>query len=216
MPAGKLLLQTRSGKTTKSDAIQNVHIKKLERKVKQLEVEDETRIIFTQILNTGISTVGLLTSIDAILQGDTSQSRSGLMIKPLYLEADLIYESEITDQYNIMRCMIVQSKKGTLTLADFSPVSFGPTIPQLDAYTVLYNKQVVLDNNYAGNVAGVPILDYKHTHHHIKVKVPRNIYYPDAGSTSLKNQLYVFFVSDSNAVAHPDVEDFTCRLTFKD
>jgi len=199
------------------DVAQNRAIAGLKRKVKSLSAGVEKRNAFTTIANTGVGTGGLLTSLDVVAQGDASTSRDGLTITPLFVEWNVLFESEIADAYNIMGMMIVQAKGGAaLTSADFGGVGIPPSEAQLQRYTVLYNRTFLLENGQLGD----PVSGYasytKYSKYQGKVKVPRKIAYPDAGSASNTNSLHVWFISDSAAVNHPDVELLQARLAYHD
>lgn len=199
------------------DRAQDRAIAGLKRKVKSLSAGVEKKNCFTNVSNTGIGTGGALYSLDVIAQGDASTSRDGLTITPNFVEWNILFESEIADAYNLLGMMIVQAKGGAaITSADFGGVGIPPSEAQLTRYTVLYNRTFLLENGHLGDaVSG--FTDYTRFYKSQgKVKVPRKIAYPDAGSASNSNGLYLWFISDSAAVAHPDVELFQGRLAYTD
>lgn len=197
------------------DTVHDMQIARLSRKVRQLSGDIEKKNHFTSLSNTGVGTSGYLLPIDEVTQGDTSLQRSGQSIKPLYVDWRLILESETADPYNEMRMMIVQSKEGNLTSADFGGVNLPSNEIQLERYTVLVDKTWVLQNIHTGNAADPQVLNRMY-HAQGRVKVPRKIYYPDGSAVSTRGSLYAWFISDSAVVNHPDVEKFDTKLTFQD
>lgn len=198
------------------DMSQNRAIASLKRRVRSLSSTIDVKNCFTSISDTGVGTAGLLTPLDVIAQGDSSLQRDSLAITPIELEWNLLLESEVADSHNTMRMMIVQSKGGAvLTSADFGGVLIPTSEAQRNRYTILYDKLFNLENFLATDSAGTFVAATKYYLSRGKVKVPRKIHFPDAGSTSNAGSLYVWFISDSSAVAHPDVETFESRLTYK-
>ena len=198
-----------------ANAIQDQQIAKLSKAVARLRGDQERKQVNTSLLNTGIGTSGLLVPLDFVLQGDTSLTRSGLRIRPSKLEWNLVLESEIADVFNSMRMMIVQSKKGDLSSADFSGIYIPSTEVQLSRYTVLYDKHTMLENYHSGTAAD-PRTITRYVGSHGSVKVNRMIHYPDGSGVSTVGRLYAWFISDSAVINHPDVEVFQAKLSFID
>lgn len=198
------------------NAEQDMQIAKLNRKVNQLSGTVERKQINTALANTGVGTGGLLTSLDTVAQGDTSLTRNGLSIRPLFVEWKVLLESEIVDVYNGMRMMIVQSHIGPLTSANFSGIWVPSTEVQLNQYTVLYDSTTILQNGFSGNPTDGSNYYTKYYWKTGKTKIPRKIYYLDGVSTASRNNVYVWFISDSAVVNHPDVEIFEAKLVFHD
>jgi len=220
-PAAKRLKRTYSFASAASaasqdvDMVQDRQIAKLKRNVSQLKKAEESKAVFTQIVNAGVSTAGSLVQLDPISEGDGSGNRDGLAIVPSSFEWTLLLESEITDAFNLFQVMIVQAKGGaTLTSADFAGVGIPSNPVNLNRYTVLYNRTFLLENNVNAVVAGAIVPQAQYYLSHGKVKVPRKIYFPDAGSVPNSNGLYLWLISDSAVVNHPDVELFHGKLSF--
>ncbi len=181
------------------------------RKVNQLSRMVELKMHRSTTTNTGIGTASLLIPLDAISQGDSSSTREGLRISPDKVHIRVALESENADSYNLMRCMLIQSKVGVLTSANF-PSVMQPVAPaDLSRYTILYDKVYSLNSKDLGGVASDVISNFE-----IKRSVPNKIYYPDAGTAAYKGNLYIYFVSDSAAVPYPDVEHMDCGFYYKD
>ncbi len=200
---------------TRVNLEQDRQIARLNRKVNFLAGLSETKEITQTVTNTGVGTGGAIYALDFVGQGDTSLTRSGLSIRPMSVEFQLVLESEFADSYNIMRMVICQSREGPLSVADFAGAGFPIGQVQKNAMTILYDQTFMLNNDHSGP-ASDPLSSTRYSFHHGKVKVPRAITYLDGNSNSSKNNLYVFFVSDSGLVAHPDVERFNSITTFKD
>lgn len=219
-PAAKRLKRTYSSASAAAasqdvDMLQDRQIARLKRNVSQLRKAEESKAVFTTITNQGISTAGSLHQLDPISEGDGSGNRDALSIVPSTFEWSLLLESEVADYYNLVQVMIVQAKGGaTLSSADFAGVSIPSNPVNLNRYTVLYNRTFLLENNNNAVVAGVITPQAQYYWSHGKVKVPRKIYYPDAGSVPNSNGLYIWFISDSALVNHSDVEFFHGKLSF--
>lgn len=194
---------------------QDRQLARLTRKVNALQGLSETKTITRSLLNTGIGSAGHLAPLDVVAQGDTSITRSGLSIRPIAVEWNLVLESEVADAYNLMRMMIVQSRSGPLALSDFAGSGFPIGEIQKNNMTILFDSHYILNNDHSGTGAD-PLSTVRYSFHHGKVKIPRAITYANGSSDSDKNNLYVFFVSDSTVVNHPDVEVFNALVTFKD
>lgn len=197
------------------DFVQSRQIGALQRKVRKLTAQTEERNHFVTLSNTGVGTAGYILGLDTVAQGDTSRLRDGLAIKPTRLEWNMVLESETADAYNVMRLMIVQSKKGPLNVADFPSVHSPVSTEQLSKFSVLYDKAFMLENiSTSGN--GVTTLFSHYTHSKGSVRVPRKIFFTDGSVYAHTNNLYAFWVSDSLVVNHPDVEEFYSRLTWEE
>lgn len=197
------------------NAMQDQQLAKLSKQVARLRGDQERKQINTSLLNTGIGTGGLLVPLDFVLQGDTSLTRSGLRIRPTKLEWNIVLESEVADTFNTMRMMVVQSKKGDLSSADFSGIYIPPDEVQLSRYTVHYDKHFMLESLHSGTAAD-PLVKPHYVLSHGQVKISRMIHYPDGTGVSSTGRLYAWFISDSSVVNHPDVEVFKSKLSFID
>ncbi len=198
------------------NVMQDKQIARIKRQLSKLEGDQEKKQINSTILNTGVGTSGLLHALDSVAQGDSSVTRSGIRIRPTALEWNLILESEVADAYNSMRLMIVQSKKGPLTSADFAGVNIPSTEVQLSRYNVLYDRHFLLESIHSGD-AGDPRKTTRYYQYHNKIKLNKLIHYPDApATTATTGNLYAWFISDSSTINHPDVEVFQTKISFQD
>ena len=177
----------------------------------------EHKEFLTTLSNTGVGNAGYLMPLDTMAQGNSGITRLGNQITPKSLKFRYVLESEVADAYNQFRVIVVQAKnRNPLIVQDFPSLHGSVTDEMRVKYTVMYDKTAMLQHIYAGNVAGValPVSSY----HQFKgsCKPRRRIEYVDGSSTSTGSTLYAFFVSDSAAVAHPDMEEWNSLLAFTD
>jgi len=97
---------------------------------------------------TGISvnSTGTALSTFTIPQGDTSRSRDGDFVNATSLRVKYVLQADATDKQNVMRVMIIQSKKGLLTPFAAPGWFKCHTKEMLATYTVLYDKSHIVNS----------------------------------------------------------------------
>lgn len=205
----------RSKKSRRGDPVKAA-IASVQRQVSSLNRMVELKSHRSWFNNTGVGVGGYLLELSQVPEGDTSQSRTGLHIVPTLLDMRWQFESETADASSDFRLMIVQAKQGIPTGANFPAAFQGIAPADLARYNVLYDQLVTVNNEHVGDGTGgvVAVTVYKTFHKTIKLN--RKIWFNDGGSTAVNGGIYLYVVTTSTIVNHPDVEFFDATMYFKD
>jgi len=147
-----------------------------------------------------VTTTASFFDLALIGQGSTNVLRIGNRIKPMSLNLKFLVQG--VDSTNILRIMIVKGYR-TLTAAD-GPSSIAAVFDRDDGL-------VMFDRLYGTDATAGPNVHSENLHLFPK----GDIHYDGSSTTSLRGGLYFFLVSDSGAVAHPQIV-FQGILYFKD
>lgn len=164
------------------------------------------------LLSAGRDYSGSVNDLSVISQGDGGTSRDGDSLYLLSCRAKITFE--LGDTTNLCRCIIFQSHQNTTPVpSDIIDGTYvGTTEAPLASYnstqkrmfSVLYDKTVAL-HTYK------PIVEYDTGY----LKIKRRKVKFNLASTAGQNKIWLLFITDSGAVAHP-----TCtilgRTTFSD
>lgn len=112
-------------------------------------VTDNTSAIV--VLNSG-HIYGLLN----VAQGDGGGNRDGTSIKPIGVDVNVAYQANATSGQNVLRCMVVQARKGegTASVGDLPTFNGLVTPQQLRQYKVLYDRRWAVNDDAAAGTAG--------------------------------------------------------------
>lgn len=154
---------------------------------------------------------GTVTSISNIQQGDTDVTRDG---DQAYIRSlELQWEASVGDTFNVLRFIVFQWFPATTpTVADILLTS-GSNDGVLSPYThdtrfqfkILYDRKMHLNTN-------TPNMSYRYR---IWKDFKYNRIQYLGGTTDGQNKIYVLKISDSGAITHPSVANFT-KLNFSD
>lgn len=147
-----------------------------------------------------------------ITQGTDDVQYIGKKIRPIYLSIRGIITRG--DTFNVMRCIIVQSKTNNVpTLAGILQSVTNSRAPLSayersynDQWNIIYDKTFMLEtSNYDARVfrIGIPM------------KRLRQISFRDNSGTLEKGGIYMCWISDSAATGHPTMTYYS-RLTYTD
>lgn len=186
----------------------NYNKKNFEKRVRHIILKNkETKHISFEYNQTTISTAALgssrLAHLTGITQGDGNVNRDGNQVRLSGLFAQMVFTA--ADTTNIIR-VIVARYKGQYTSSPF-PSTEVYNIIDLDDLDVVYDRAITIGT--AGPASKM-----------IKIKLKfRNknlIQFDTTTSTSVTvNPYYIYFVSDSGAVSHPEMTG-QIRVYYKD
>lgn len=148
------------------------------------------------------------TLLNAVGQGDTQNARNGNQIFATGFYGKFVLAAG--DSTNIVRVVMYIPKDSQYTFYS-SPPGITSLIDQ-DKFTVLYDRYISLDTYNPQKVLTIARKWNRGSRRGIQCQ------YSGTGSTESdpsKNPIYIYFVSDSSAVAHPTVTG-NFRLYFKD
>lgn len=208
-----------SNKKAKLSEPQKAQVKKTIKQILSNHIQQKVHFHYA---THSVDVAGAVDHLTAIAQGVGERQRIGNAIRPTRLKMRI--HSGIGDNTNMLRFIIFRwhpsAAAGVPTLAsvteDVAPTNLlgttgAPLIPlnwpDKSQFTVLYDRSFVLDANAPQQVLLNLELFGK--------KVNPRIHYVDTSTSAVLNGLYIAFVSDSGAVAHPTLT-YTLQLEFED
>ncbi len=170
----------------------------------------------------GTNQTGSVTHLSAVPQGDTAQSRDGILIQPSSLILRYYWESDAATQANsVVRTIVFQwHPEVTIpTVGDVlnllatntrAPISLYKREGAMD-YKILYDRTHVLNTTHAAADVVSPVVS-------IKIRIPRRkMLYPGATTFGEQNSVYILNISDqATAEATDPTVRFASRLNFRD
>lgn len=170
-------------------------VRKLESKLKP-----EKKFTYTLYTAQSISNAGVDTQLTGVATGTSQNDRIGNSIRVTGIYADLFFTG--ADLTNSMRCIVYIPRNPTDNLS-VGPLQFNQG-PDLDSYVVL--KDMLITTSQAGpDVA----------RRKIRLKFDRGLskgihvqYNGTGGGNLIKNPVRIYFVSDSGAIAHPELNGY--------
>ena len=160
----------------------------------------ETNVLFLGGSGTAVSTTPQFVELTLIGQGDAKDERSGVKLRLTSLNLRMTLQG--SDTTNLIRIMIVRGYKALV--AGDGPASFAGDFDRDDGL-------VLFDRLYPTDATAGPNAWMENLHLFPK----GDVFYDGSGTSAVRGGLYLFFVSDSGAAAHP-VLSFTGNLYFKD
>lgn len=186
--------------------------KKFVRKVKHIANTAGEKKYFA-VSSGGPQTVdysGVITSISNVAQGDTDVARDG---DQLYLRSlEIHWEAIVADVFNVLRFIVVQWYPATTPVVSDILLTPGTVDSHMSPYNhdtrfqfrILYDKRVTINTDKPSALLKVRIRRFAR----------RRIQYL-GGTTDGQNKIYVLKISDSGAVPHPTIQNFS-KLNFGD
>lgn len=156
-----------------------------------------------------VDSTGTITSISNIPQGDTDNTRDG---DQAYIRSlELFWEADAADVFNVLRLLVVQWYPATTPLVTDILLTTGVdgfmspyNHDQRFQFRVIYDKRVTISTDRPAANFRVRLRRFGR----------RRIQYL-GGTTDGQNKLYLLKISDSGAVSHPFIQNFT-KLNFSD
>lgn len=188
---------------------------------KQIRKDDETKYYGAGAVGTTIDYNGGSVNLTySIAQGTDYVNRIGSQITLRGIHLD--YNLQIADTTNYMRVIIAQFIQNTgLAVPTITTLLESTTLGTTNAPMAMYNwtyRQnwiVLYDRLHKLTSVSQPVLVVR-KRVRIRYAKKKIIYNPGAGPTYTgTNQVYMFVVSDSSAVAHPSIS-YQYRLLFDD
>jgi len=195
----------------KKSTIKQIVNKTIEKKIQSFA---ETKMHLTEI-DAEYGYDGAVVQLSAIAQGDTQGNRDGneIQLKSLVFRTYGV----ASDAYNVQRIIIFRWKEDSApVVADIlqdvagagsqnviSPTSFN----QKSRYTILYDTFLTSIGTY------VPVS--RVISHHLNLKGSKCVYNGANATSYENNQLWVLFISDSDAATHPTFHWYS-ELTYND
>lgn len=200
-------------KSLKSEAL-----KKEIRKIAKQAIRDdkEPKYFCQNTAAVGVGTSGhLFQATVGLNEGTGADDRVGVEIRGQALELRGYMEAESADVTNSLRMMVVKARPGTdeslITLANFPSVYECIKPSMRDLYTVLHDRVYTLKCSWDGTntVQERHPLNWRFNLRGGKIR------YNDGATSTAGGGIFVYSVSDSAIVSHPDVE-YQTQLEFMD
>lgn len=140
---------------------------------------------------------------------DTTRIGDTIMIKKLYMSLNM----HVADTSNHFRVIVFVWKNNTVPLA--SEIMADSSLGTAYAVNAPYNHdrrslfKVLYDKTY-GLYADRPVVHFKKS-----IKLNLKVQYNAGSSTACSNAIWMLYISDSGAVAHPTADSYT-RLEYTD
>lgn len=187
----------RQKKTVEAKADQALVIAKKANK-KELKYHDVSTGA-TLMIPTG---AGFLTAITSLAQGSGSNQRIGNAIeaKSIHLRLSSLYNPLATASSQLYRIIVFQNLL-TGTAANILEYLQSASFYSMKSIDNRFNTKTMFDKTYSVSN------DNAQRNHNIRLKIPKNIYYPNATSTPEKNAVCIFVISnETTAVNAPFLE----------
>lgn len=174
----------------------------------------ETKTFCQSIAANGVGTSGHIYNACGIAQGDGSDQRIGDKATLKSLNVRGYMEAESADVTNTLRFMVVKGKSGLdqsqISTSDFPSVYACVTPDMRDKYTVLFDKVYTLKCSWDGTNT---VQEQRPINWKFNLRNARIRFNPGA-ATVAGGGVYIYAVSNSSVVSHPDIE-YATELRFQ-